>query len=58
MQCPLRPEEDPGLLELVLQVFVSCPGFWELNSGPLEEQEVLLTSEPPLQPQSVGFFFK
>ena len=23
---------------------------WELNSGPLEEQPVLLTSEPSLQP--------
>jgi hypothetical protein len=25
-------------------------GCWELNSGPLEEQSVLLTAEPPLQP--------
>jgi hypothetical protein len=25
-------------------------GFWELNSGPLEEQSVLLTAEPSLQP--------
>jgi hypothetical protein len=25
-------------------------GCWELNSGPLEEQPVLLTSEPSLQP--------
>jgi hypothetical protein len=25
-------------------------GCWELNSGPLEEQPVYLTSEPPLQP--------
>ncbi|NP_001233663.1 uncharacterized protein LOC100689233 [Cricetulus griseus] len=24
-------------------------GCWELNSGPLEQQSVLLTSEPPLQ---------
>jgi hypothetical protein len=24
--------------------------FWELNSGPLEEQSVLLTAEPSLQP--------
>ena len=31
---------------------------WELNSGPLEEQSVLLTSEPSLQPLyilSTGF---
>ena len=26
-------------------------GGWELNSGSLEEQSVLLISEPPLQPQ-------
>ena len=29
-------------------------GCWELNSGPLEEQSVLLTAEPSLQP-STGF---
>jgi hypothetical protein len=23
-------------------------GYWELNSGPLEEQSVLLTTEPSL----------
>ena len=26
-------------------------GCWELNSGPLEEQAILLISEPSLQPQ-------
>jgi hypothetical protein len=30
-------------------------GCWELNSGPLEEQSVLLTTEPSLQPQCVLF---
>ena len=25
-------------------------GCWELNSGPLEEQAMLLTTEPSLQP--------
>jgi hypothetical protein len=25
-------------------------GYWELNSGPLKEQPVLLTAEPSLQP--------
>jgi hypothetical protein len=31
-------------------------GCWELNSGPLEEQSVLLTAEPSLQPsfQALG----
>jgi hypothetical protein len=28
---------------------------WELNSGPLEEQSVLLTTEPSLQPQLTFF---
>jgi hypothetical protein len=32
-------------------------GCWELNSRPLEEQSVLLTSEPSLQPYSVAFVF-
>jgi hypothetical protein len=27
-------------------------GCWDLNSGPLEEQWVLLTAEPSLQPSS------
>ena len=26
-------------------------GCWDLNSGPLEEQSVLLTTEPSLQPR-------
>ncbi|KAM7329170.1 hypothetical protein ACRRTK_010783 [Alexandromys fortis] len=30
-------------------------GCWELNSGPLEEQPVLLTSEPSLQPTRKHF---
>ena len=31
-------------------------GCWELNSGPLEEQSVLLTAEPFLQPPPYYFF--
>jgi hypothetical protein len=30
-------------------------GCWELNSGPLEEQSVLLTAEPSLQPSILVF---
>ena len=30
-------------------------GCWELNPGPLEEQPVLLTAEPSLQP--LGTFY-
>jgi hypothetical protein len=30
-------------------------GFWDLNSGPLEEQSALLTAEPSLQPKTKHF---
>ena len=30
-------------------------GCWELNSGSLEEQSLLLTTEPSLQPKAVMF---
>ena len=30
-------------------------GCWDLNSGPLEEQSVLLTAEPSLQPVMATF---
>jgi hypothetical protein len=35
-------------------------GCWDLNSGPSEEQSVLLTSEPSFQPSNFlfSFFFK
>jgi hypothetical protein len=29
---------------------------WDLNSGPLEEQSVLLTTEPSLQPQDLFIY--
>jgi hypothetical protein len=32
-------------------------GCWELNSGPLEEQPVLLTAEPTLQPRRAPLNF-
>ena len=31
--------------------------MWELNSGPLEEQPVPLTTKPSLQPSSCDFLF-
>ena len=36
--------------ELILDGCKPLCGFWVLNSGPLEEQPVLLTTEPSLQP--------
>jgi hypothetical protein len=32
-------------------------GCWELNSGPLEEQSVLLTAEPSFQPLLALFIY-
>ena len=32
-------------------------GCWKLNSGPLEEQGVLLTTEPSLQPPPTQYWF-
>ncbi len=48
-----RTEECVDLLELELGVVVSCCGHecGQLNSGPLEEQQVLLATEPSLQPR-------
>lgn len=42
----------PDPLELESHTVVSCPGLWELAQDPLEEQPMLLTSEPSLQPTS------
>ena len=40
--------------QISLQVFVSHHiGSWELNSGPLQKQSVLLTAEPSLQPPPI-----
>ena len=36
--------------DLIIDVFEPPCGCWELNSRPLEEKPVLLTSEPSLQP--------
>jgi hypothetical protein len=44
------PEESIGF-------YYRC-GYWEMNSGPLEEQSVLLTSEPSLQPQIHKYKYK
>jgi hypothetical protein len=42
--------------QVSLQVVVSHhDGCWELNSGPLEEQTVLLSTEPSRQPHCMFF---
>ena len=41
----------------VPDIIIDSYGCWELNSGPLGEQTVLLTSEPSLQPLKELFNF-
>ena len=53
--CACRPEE--GIRSLIIDGCEPPCGCWELNSGPLEEQPVLLTSEPSLQPPGFCFVF-
>jgi hypothetical protein len=51
--CLQRPEEDAGSSGTGVMNGCDPPcGCQEWNSGPLEEQPVLLTSEPSLQPGS------
>jgi hypothetical protein len=45
---PTSQRKAPDLIIYVYEPPCDC---WELNSGPLEEQIVLLTSEPSLLPQ-------
>ena len=49
-----RPEE--GTPDLITDGCEPPCGCWELNSGPLEEQAMLLTSEPSLQPWEKDFW--
>jgi hypothetical protein len=40
-------------LDLIIDGCEPPHGCWELNSGPLDEQPVLLTTEPSLQPKQL-----
>lgn len=46
-RCPWRPEEMLELLELELKAVINSAqyGCWKLNSGSLQEQYMLLTTE-------------
>jgi hypothetical protein len=48
--CTIYMPDVTDSLELELETVVSCHvEYWESNLGPLEEQSVLLTTEPFLQ---------
>ena len=46
------PSGQKKVPDLITDSCESSYGCWELNSGPLEAQSMLLTSEPSLQPYS------
>ena len=48
------PEEGIGPIIDGCESSCDC---WELNTGPLEEQSVLLSTEPSLQPWVPAFMF-
>lgn len=53
--CLGRPEKSLESLEPELQVVVNYPVL-DICLGPLEEQQVFLTSIPSLQPHKLAFF--
>lgn len=48
-------QTSQDLLKLDLQVLGTQCGWWELNLGPLGEQDALLTTEPSLQYHEPAF---
>jgi hypothetical protein len=52
-KCSQRPEEGVGSPRVGVTDSCKPPimgTHWEMNSGPLEEQQTLLSTEPSLQP--------
>ena len=49
------PEGQKRAPDLIIDGCEPPCGCWEPNSGPLEEQAMLLPSEPSLQPQEHTF---
>jgi hypothetical protein len=54
-----RPEEGIRAPRLRATDGYALPcGYWELNPGPLQEQQMLLNAEPFLQPQGLVLIIK
>jgi hypothetical protein len=54
--CSCLQTHQKRALELIIDIWEPSCGRWKLNSGPQEEQSVLLTTEPSLQPSYLIFF--
>jgi hypothetical protein len=50
VHCSCLPTHQKRALDPITEGCEPPWGCWELNSGPVEEQSVLLTAEPSLQP--------
>ncbi|ERE68196.1 coiled-coil domain-containing protein 18 [Cricetulus griseus] len=53
-----KPRDKKRAPDLIMDGCEPPCGCWKLNSGPLEEQSVLLTSEPSLQPVNKSTFLR
>jgi hypothetical protein len=55
IHCPYLQTHQKRALDPITDGCEPPCGWWELNSGPLEEQPVLLTTEPSLQAFNLPF---
>jgi hypothetical protein len=55
VQCSFLQTPQKGASDFIIAGCEPPCGCWDLNSGPLEEQSVLLTAEPSLQPRKMHF---
>jgi hypothetical protein len=53
-----NPSNQKRVSDLITDSCEPPCGFWDLNSGSLEEQSVLLTAEPSLQPDKFIFLIE
>jgi hypothetical protein len=51
VHCSYLQKHQKRASDLIIDGCEPPCGCWDLNSGPLEEQLVLLTAEPSLQPK-------
>lgn len=56
LACSAHRSQKMALDTLDLQLRDPWCGVWEPNLSPLQEQQALLTSEPPSQPLSIWFY--
>lgn len=56
VHCSRLQTHQKRMLDLIIDDHKPPHGYWELNLGPLEQQSVLFSTEPSLQPHCVQVF--